>query len=265
MTVYERIENLRNSNKISQGKLEKELGFSNGSISKWKNSMPTLERLQKIADYFGVTVDYLMTGKEQTSAIPTLVLGSELNKIFEKLSTEMGMDKNVLITTFFEADFSNLPAEQLTLNEDNIRDHLKSIFNGDKKFPLIKKIAFNDDGNLSNEEYALKILLNARGYDLSSTNNDYVFEYPEGFSTITKSEVSLLLHSSIDYVEFGAKKLAERCLKSCLTEISLQKKSRKEHSPTPCLAAAHNDHLNEDGEMEKVKSDLAKLKKPNGK
>lgn len=34
---------------------------------------------------------------------------------------------------------------------------------------------------------------------------------------------------------------------------------------TPCLAAAHNDHLNEDGEMEKVKSDLAKLKKPNGK
>lgn len=66
MTVYERIENLRHSQRISQGKLEKELGFSNGSISKWKNSMPTPERLQKIADYFGVTVDYLMTGKEES-------------------------------------------------------------------------------------------------------------------------------------------------------------------------------------------------------
>ena len=65
MTVYERIESLRKERKISQGNLEKELGFSNGSISKWKTSMPKTERLQKIADYFGVSVDYLMTGKEK--------------------------------------------------------------------------------------------------------------------------------------------------------------------------------------------------------
>ena len=64
MTVYERIESLRKERKISQGNLEKELGFSNGSISKWKTSMSKPERLQKIADYFGVTVDYLMTGNE---------------------------------------------------------------------------------------------------------------------------------------------------------------------------------------------------------
>ena len=67
MTLYERIETLRKSKSISQGKLEKELGFSNGSISKWKNSTPTPERLQKLADYFGVTVEYLMTGEEKES------------------------------------------------------------------------------------------------------------------------------------------------------------------------------------------------------
>ena len=67
MTVYERIESLRKKRGISQGCLEKELGFSNGSISKWKTSMPKPERLQKIADYFDVSVDYLMTGKEPTS------------------------------------------------------------------------------------------------------------------------------------------------------------------------------------------------------
>ncbi|HJC24967.1 MAG TPA: helix-turn-helix domain-containing protein [Candidatus Eisenbergiella merdavium] len=65
MTTFERIENLRKSKGISQGKLEKELGFSNGSISKWKNSMPTSERLQKVADYFGVTTSYLLTGMEE--------------------------------------------------------------------------------------------------------------------------------------------------------------------------------------------------------
>lgn len=64
MTIYERIEALRKSKKISQGNLEKELGFSNGSISKWKTSTPKSERLQKLAEYFGVTIDYLMTGKE---------------------------------------------------------------------------------------------------------------------------------------------------------------------------------------------------------
>lgn len=64
MTVFERIESLRKSRKISQGKLEKELGFSNGSISKWKTSMPTTERMQKLADYFDVSIEYLMNGKE---------------------------------------------------------------------------------------------------------------------------------------------------------------------------------------------------------
>lgn len=64
MTIYERIEILRKSKGLSQGKLEKQLGFSNGSISKWKNSTPKVERLQKLADFFGVSVEYLMTGKE---------------------------------------------------------------------------------------------------------------------------------------------------------------------------------------------------------
>lgn len=70
MTVFERIENLRKNSGISQGKLEKELGFSNGSISKWKTSMPTFDRLQKIAEYFGVSVDYLMNGEEKDTTEP---------------------------------------------------------------------------------------------------------------------------------------------------------------------------------------------------
>ena len=64
MTIFERIEELRKTIGISQGKLEKELGFSNGSISKWKNSTPKSDRLQKLADYFGVSVEYLMTGND---------------------------------------------------------------------------------------------------------------------------------------------------------------------------------------------------------
>lgn len=95
MTVFERIEDLRKSRKISQGKLEKELGFSNGSISKWKTSMPTPERLQKIADYFGVTIDFLMTGKEETIANSELTvkdereIGRDLDCIMEEIENDV--------------------------------------------------------------------------------------------------------------------------------------------------------------------------------
>jgi transcriptional regulator with XRE-family HTH domain len=66
MSVYERIEILRKERGLSQGKLEKELGFSNGSISKWKKSAPTTERLQKVADYFNVSVPYLLGTEGQS-------------------------------------------------------------------------------------------------------------------------------------------------------------------------------------------------------
>lgn len=80
MTVFERIESLRKERKISQGNLEKELGFSNGSISKWKSSMPKPERLQKIAEYFGVTVDYLMTGSDSKYSDTDALLDARISE-----------------------------------------------------------------------------------------------------------------------------------------------------------------------------------------
>ena len=94
MTVFERIEQLRKAQNLSQGKLEKELGFSNGSISKWRNSTPTYERLQKVADYFGVSVEYLMTGetsadKKEVTLTPRdeRDIKKDLDNIMEKLSS----------------------------------------------------------------------------------------------------------------------------------------------------------------------------------
>lgn len=93
MTVFERIEFLRKSKKISQGKLEKELGFSNGSISKWRISMPTSERLQKIADYFGVTIDYLITGNQSEEETVNeenynREIGEDLDRILKKIEND---------------------------------------------------------------------------------------------------------------------------------------------------------------------------------
>ena len=83
MTTFERIESLRKSAGISQGKLEKELGFSNGSISKWKTSKPTTERLQKIADYFGVSIEFLMNGEEENAAEESYYLNEDARELAE--------------------------------------------------------------------------------------------------------------------------------------------------------------------------------------
>lgn len=45
----------------------KATGIPSSTFSDWKKgkSSPKAEKLQKIADYFGLSVDYLMTGKEE--------------------------------------------------------------------------------------------------------------------------------------------------------------------------------------------------------
>lgn len=41
--------------------LERETGIGNGVIAKWSKGSPRVDTLKKVADYFGVTLDYLVT------------------------------------------------------------------------------------------------------------------------------------------------------------------------------------------------------------
>ena len=68
-TLYEKVEMLRREKGISQRILESELGFSNGSISKWKKSTPTIDRIQKLANYFNVPVEYLTDNQKIVTGI----------------------------------------------------------------------------------------------------------------------------------------------------------------------------------------------------
>ena len=64
MSTYDNIKQLCDERGIAVTALEKELGFGRGSIGKLKkNGTTSGERLQKIADYFGVPIEYLLTGR----------------------------------------------------------------------------------------------------------------------------------------------------------------------------------------------------------
>ena len=59
--VFENVKQLCEENKISISKLESECGLGNATIKGWKNSSPTVEKIKKVADYFGVTIDELIS------------------------------------------------------------------------------------------------------------------------------------------------------------------------------------------------------------
>lgn len=58
--IYECIKNLCESRKISINQLEKELGFGGGTIYKWQTASPSVANLQKVAKFFGCTLDDLL-------------------------------------------------------------------------------------------------------------------------------------------------------------------------------------------------------------
>ncbi|EHL2451127.1 helix-turn-helix transcriptional regulator [Enterococcus faecalis] len=68
MNTYEIIKELTKRKKMSIRQLEITLGYSNGYFSKWKKVSPNSEGLQKVADYFNVSVDYLLGRTDNTKA-----------------------------------------------------------------------------------------------------------------------------------------------------------------------------------------------------
>ena len=61
--LKDRIRELCNKEGITFARLEKNLGFSNAYIAQMNPETVPHSRIQKIADYFGVTVEYLTTGE----------------------------------------------------------------------------------------------------------------------------------------------------------------------------------------------------------
>lgn len=65
MTKLERLKNLCDSRGITINKLEQELDFSQGSLRKIDTNVPKADKIQMLADYFEVPMEYFMTEDEE--------------------------------------------------------------------------------------------------------------------------------------------------------------------------------------------------------
>lgn len=79
MNTKERIKELCKKNGTSLNRLETELSFGRGYLSKLDKSTPNVKNMQKIADHFNVSVDYLMNGTEEDYYTPeTAAIAQEI-------------------------------------------------------------------------------------------------------------------------------------------------------------------------------------------
>ena len=60
MGICENIQFLSKLRGLPISHLEKELSFANGSIRRWNESSPSIDKVQKVADYLNVSTDYLL-------------------------------------------------------------------------------------------------------------------------------------------------------------------------------------------------------------
>lgn len=91
MNLRDRIKELANQRKVSIAELERALGFGNGSISKWNKQSPSTEKLKQVADYFQVSLDYLVgrsDDKYDLSPQEKIDIGVEAEKMMKGLNDE---------------------------------------------------------------------------------------------------------------------------------------------------------------------------------
>lgn len=68
MDLYEKIKELAKQKKVSIRQVEEKLGIANGTIRRWGKTNPSVKTVKSVADYFNVSVDYLL-GRDETKPI----------------------------------------------------------------------------------------------------------------------------------------------------------------------------------------------------
>ena len=70
MTIKDRVKTLCSGREISVQQLETELGFGSGTISRWDDKMPNVDRVMKVAEYFSVSVDSIVGRGVSSEELP---------------------------------------------------------------------------------------------------------------------------------------------------------------------------------------------------
>lgn len=106
--MYEIFAQLLEKYNVTPYKVSKETGVAQTTLSDWKRgrSTPKSDTMKKIADYFGVSVDYLMTGSDKKR---------------EESPNPFGDIKGIYLSYAKEAQDSGIDPDDIRLALDTIK------------------------------------------------------------------------------------------------------------------------------------------------
>lgn len=106
-TTVDRIRALANKRGMSLPVLESELGLGNGTISRWSKSAPNTDKLTRVADYFNVSIDYLLGRQENESDEPNEKGYVILNREAKKMTQQQRAKLISLAKIMFDEEFDD--------------------------------------------------------------------------------------------------------------------------------------------------------------
>lgn len=78
MTIHEKLKKLRNDKGLTQDELADLLGFTRSTIATWEsNIIPPYQKLVKLAEFFGVSVDHFNDHPKNESGINNFLVATE--------------------------------------------------------------------------------------------------------------------------------------------------------------------------------------------
>lgn len=93
MTTFDRIKELAKKQGKSLNKVEEDLGWSRNTLYSLKVNKPSSERLETLADYFGVSVDYLLGRTDNPHSAESEDEYDDLVMMFRKNEMEIPEEK----------------------------------------------------------------------------------------------------------------------------------------------------------------------------
>lgn len=105
MSLLERIKKLSKDRDVSIYQLEEEINIGRNTIYQWNKRTPSSDKLEAVANYFNVSIDYL--------------LGRTDNPSIDKNEPEEEF------TTFFRIDTKDIPEEDREKLEEELKEYFE--------------------------------------------------------------------------------------------------------------------------------------------
>ncbi|AJQ26880.1 helix-turn-helix domain-containing protein [Pelosinus fermentans] len=157
MSLIDTIQKLCSRENTTLIGLEREIGLGRGTIRNWDKSSPSIDKLQKVADYFDVSIDYL--------------IGTNQNDFFRKILNEFKCMVN-----------EKLQKEKLSIDELSLKLSID---------PILLAEALDDNTLLTYKDFAMMLetmLNNIRRENIKENIINYFFDFLDLHSKIFKYE-----------------------------------------------------------------------------